>query len=139
MPLTVEFIACLRFMLGVNLELMLLFVNLVGYVPVWTLDSWSICYGCQVVIYCCCEPSLVIYYLLDLYLLDMLLAGYISHVCRCSLKHVEKEKAIWPINRVSQGHGTRLIGILCHGSCISRVLQVPGTRLIGIFVTAAGL
>ena len=37
---TVEHIACLRFMLGVNLELMLLFVNLVGYVPVWTLDSW---------------------------------------------------------------------------------------------------
>ena len=28
---TVELIASLRFMLGVNLELMLLFVNLVGY------------------------------------------------------------------------------------------------------------
>ena len=33
-------------------------VNLVGYVPVWTLTSWSICNGCQVVIYCFCEPSL---------------------------------------------------------------------------------
>ena len=49
--------------------------------------------------------------------------------CCCSLKHAGKKNAIWHINRVSQGHGTRLIGILCHGRCVSRVLQVPAPGL----------
>ncbi|XP_037467680.1 uncharacterized protein LOC119339884 [Triticum dicoccoides] len=51
--------------------------------------------------------------------------------CCCSLKHAGKKNDIWHINRVSQGHGTWLIGILCHGEMYKPSVPDAGTRLIG--------
>ena len=63
--------------------------------------------------------------------IDQYIAGYISHLAAARWSMQEKKYAIWHINRVSQGHGTRLIGILCHGELYKPSVPDAGTRLIG--------